>query len=131
MKITSHRSDEDGFGLVEMVVSMLILAALAVAFLPLLIQGLKQSAQNTTTATATQLVNQQIQLAQSKGPACAAVRSVAGTQDLTDPRGVVIRVTTTVATCPSGVGTVAVTVSALRVDTGATTVTAKTLVFVQ
>lgn len=59
-------SDSDeGFGLVEIVVSMLILGLLAISFLPLLIQGVKVTAQNRVLATATQVVNDEFEYARS------------------------------------------------------------------
>ena len=131
---TGHRSqdqaDDRGFGLVEIVVSMLILAVLAIAFLPLLITGLKISASSTTLATATQLVSEKMQLAQSKGPVCADVAAVAGTADLTDPRGVVLRVQTTTGTCTAGTTTVTVATSVTRLDTSELIASATTIVYV-
>lgn len=130
-RIIERLRSEAGFGLIEIVVSMFVLAILSLAFLPLLIQGLKQSAANTTLATATQLVNERMQLAQASGPACSAVAALAVTEDFTDPRGVVIRVSTTVGTCPTEVGTVPVSATAVRLDTGATLASSETKVFVQ
>lgn len=127
----NDREDDEGFGLVEIVVSMFILALLAMAVLPILVQGLKQSSSNATLATGTQLVNQQLQLAQAKGPTCTNVESAAGTQQLTDPQGVQLQVTTTVGSCPAGTGTVSVVASAVRQDDGATIASASTLVFVK
>ena len=49
--------DDEGLSLIEIVVAMFILALLSVAFLPLLVQGVRQSAQTATIATATQLAN--------------------------------------------------------------------------
>lgn len=120
--------DESGFGLVEIVVSMFMLAILALAFLPLLINGLKTSAANATLATATQLVNEQMQDA-SAASTCSAVTSLAGVQSTTDPRNVTIQLTTTVAACPTGTGTVRVVATAVRTDTGATLASGSTLVF--
>lgn len=122
---------DDGFGLIEVVVSMLVLAILAIAFLPVLIQGMRQSASNSTVATATQLVNEKLQLAQASGPTCTNVSILAGDEDLVDDHGVTIRVTTTVGTCPAGTGTVEVAVVAIRTDTSITVAEAETLVFVQ
>ena len=130
-RILERLRSDSGFGLVEIVISMFMLAALAIAFVPVLIQGLKQSAANTTLATATQLVNERMQLAQSAGSTCSVVAGLGITEDFTDPRGVVIRVTTTVGTCPAGAGTVSVTASAVRLDTAAQIASAATLVFVQ
>lgn len=63
----SEQHDEDGFGLVEIVVSMLILGLIAIAFLPLLIQGVMVAQQNRTLATANQLIHDQIEQARSIG----------------------------------------------------------------
>lgn len=66
--VKSARTDsDDGFGLVEIVVSMFILALIAIAFLPLLIQGVQVAAQNRTLATATQLIHDQIEQARAIG----------------------------------------------------------------
>jgi len=130
-RIVERLRSDSGFGLIEIVISMFMLAALAIAFVPVLIQGLKQSASNTTLATATQLINERMQLAHSAGTTCSVVAGLGITEDFTDPRGVVIRVTTTVGTCPSGAGTVSVSASAVRLDTAAEIASADTLVFVQ
>ena len=129
---SSDPTSDEGFGLVEVVVAMLLLATLAIAILPLLIQGLKVSAANTTQATAVQLVNDRLQAAQAVSPDCDAVAAIAGTKNLVDGRNVTIRATTTVAACPLGpfVGTVKVRSVATRIDTGATLAAADTLVYV-
>lgn len=127
-----ERLDSDrGLGLIEIVISMFLLALLALAFAPVLIAGIRSSEANTTTATATQLVNERMQIAQASGPSCSAVASLAGEISLTDPRGTTIDVTTTVETCPVGTGTVEVVSVATRNDTGAAIAEASTLVFVQ
>ena len=130
-RIAERFRSEDGFGLIEITIAMFLMAALAMAFLPMLIQGLKQSASNTTLATATQLVNERMQLIASAGTVCDHITALGTTEDFADPRGVTIRVTTAVGTCPTGPGTVSVTATATRTDTSAVLVTADTLVFVQ
>jgi prepilin-type N-terminal cleavage/methylation domain len=130
-RLVERLRSDSGFGLIEIVVSMFLLAILAMLFLPLLIQGLKQSAANTTLATGTQLVNERLRTAQGASPLCSAVSALTGSSDHVDPRGVVIRLTTTVGTCPVGRGTVSVSVSAVRTDTSQTLTTASTLVLVQ
>ncbi len=130
-RIIERLRSESGFGLIETTISMFMLAILAVLFLPLLIQGLQQSAANTTLATATQLVNEQLRLAQAAGPTCSSITALPAVLDFTDPRGVDIRVTRTVATCPVGSGTVRVSVTAIRTDTSAALATAATLVLVR
>lgn len=109
--------DDDGFGLVEAVVSMLILATLAVAFLPLLVSGLKQSATNATSAFATQLVGERMSLAQATGT-CPALMTLAATAPHTDPRGIELEVETTVQDCTAGRGTYSVSAVARVVTDG-------------
>jgi type II secretory pathway pseudopilin PulG len=128
---TDRRPDDAGFGMVEIVVSMFMLAILAMAVLPLLIQGMTQSVANSTQATANQLVNDRMAVAQSSGPSCASVAGVAGTTSTTDPHGVNLQVTTSVAACPAGIGTVQVNSTVIRLDTHKTLATASTLVYVR
>jgi Tfp pilus assembly protein PilV len=121
---------DEGLGLIEIVVAMLLLAVLALAMLPVLITGMAQSTANTTFATATQLVNTQMQLAHSRGTLCADIAAMAGTSTLTDPRGVVLTATTTVATCPSGIGTVRVSTAVTRPGSTDPVASSSTLVYV-
>lgn len=51
----------------EIVVSMFILGLIAIAFLPLLIQGVQVTAKNRILATATQLVHDQLERARAIG----------------------------------------------------------------
>jgi type II secretory pathway pseudopilin PulG len=127
------RSDEDGFGLIEIVVSMLMLAVLSVAFLPVLVQGIKQSNINATIATATQMVQDQMELARNQNPDCSDVMLLGSTAvaNVTDHRGVVLQTSRTTGGCPASYpGTILITVTVTRQDTGATVATAKTLVYV-
>lgn len=128
--ISSAATAEDGLGLIEIVVAMLMLAVLAIAFVPLLVEGLKLSARNTTLATATQLVAEQLQLAQNAGPVCADVAALGGVTTFTDSRDVVLEVTTTTGLCASGTATLPVSVAVVRLDTVETISSASTLVYV-
>ena len=124
-------TEDDGFGLVEAVVSMLILAALAIAFLPVLITGLKQTATNSVMAFATQLVAERMSLAQT-ATSCSALTLVASSGRSTDPGGRTVDVTTTVEDCTAGRGAYSVTATArLVVDgmLGDELATATTLVY--
>jgi type II secretory pathway pseudopilin PulG len=123
--------DDAGFGLIEVVVSMFLLALLAIAFAPVLISSIQASAANTTTATATQLVNERMQIAQSSGPVCATVAGLVGSVTLIDSRDVEIEVTTTVGACPAGIGTVRIESVAVRADTDEELARASTLVYVE
>ena len=94
---TPRTRDDSGFGLIEIVVSMFMLALLSISFLPILITAIKASATNATLATGTQLVNQQLELAASTAlatPNCAAMKSYAAATTasigtLTDRNGTV------------------------------------------
>lgn len=130
----SDRSNDEGLGLIEIVVSMFVLALLAVAFLPLLIQGIKQSASNATLATATQIVNEQMELSRGLPVTCSAVTGfgAAPVPDTTDPRGVVLTTTRSVDGCPSAYpGTIRLAATVTRADTGDAIASASTLVLVE
>lgn len=59
--------------MVEILVSMFLLAILAMAFLPLLIGSLRAVGVNASVATATQLVSEQMERARAKGSLCSAL----------------------------------------------------------
>jgi type II secretory pathway pseudopilin PulG len=113
--------DDSGVGLIEIVVSMFLLALLAISFLPVLVQGLQQAALNSTRATAVQLANEQVELARGTTATCANLEPL-GTvpvANFIDAQGVTIQVTRTISACPSTYpGTMQLTVRANRVDTG-------------
>lgn len=123
-------TSDAGLGLMEIVVSMFMLAILAIAFLPLLVEGLKASAQNSTLATATQLVSESMQLAQAAGPVCANVAARGGVTTLTDSRGVVLEVTTVTGICAANTTTLPVSTAVVRLDTNETITSASTIVYV-
>lgn len=131
----AHGAD-DGIGLVEVLVAMLLLAIVALALLPLLITGMKLAVNNTTLAAASQLANDRITAAQAAAPGCSnVVAAVNGDFDTTDERGVPLRATTSViGTCPTGVNTSAETLKVativINVDTGKQLASASTLVLV-
>lgn len=121
MSMRSHRatpadSDIDlsdgGFGLIEIIISMFLLALLAVGFLPLLIDALKVSVRNSTIATATQLVSEQLDSVTLLPRTCAALAQfeTAGPVTLMDARGATYTARRDAATCPSGGYPVAVSV---------------------
>lgn len=98
------RSDRDaGIGLVEILVAMFLLALVAVAFLPLLINSLQLSIRNSTVATATQILNAELDALVATPATCAAVTAFgsASTPTTTDRRGVEYRPDRTVPNCAS------------------------------
>ena len=60
---------DSGFGLVEVVISMLILGLIAIAIIPALWQGLQYSSEQSTVATATRQLNGLIEEAR-RSPTC-------------------------------------------------------------
>lgn len=74
-----HDPTEAGFTLVEVLVSMMLLALLAVSTLPLLIQSLTTASRNAKTAIATQIVAQQFEQVRSSGSSCSAVKALIAT----------------------------------------------------
>ena len=128
----SVRSDESGIGLIEIVVSMFLIALLAMAFLPLLIQSLKATTTNTSASIATQLVGQQLEQLRLVPTTCAAVTTFLATDPaaVTDDRGVVLTIDRQlIGACPiTYPGTVKVRVAVT--SNGSTLSEASTLVMV-
>ena len=125
-------SAEAGIGLIEIVVSMFLIALLAMAFLPLLIQSLKATTTNTSASIATQLVGQQLEQLRTVTTTCAAVTTFLATDPapVSDDRGVILTIDRQlVGACPTTYpGTVKVRVS---VTSGGETLSeASTLVMV-
>ena len=72
---TIENRQDDGFGLVEVVVSMLLFVLLALSFVPLLTKGLEISSRNTASVSATQAATSILEEARLKGDAGCAVFS--------------------------------------------------------
>lgn len=96
-------ANDSGLGIIEIVVSMFLLALLAMAFLPLLIQGMTASVQSATVATASQLLNQQLDAARAIAPNCADVQAFDDPTitSVTDARGTVYQPVRKVLECPT------------------------------
>lgn len=125
-------TDDAGFGIAEVLVAMFLLGLIAVALIPILVQGLRVSAQNAALATATQLANQQIE--QVRGvTACGSITAATTTASA---QNVPLKAVRTIGTtCPAGPTTgypttVKVSVTVTRTDTSVVLATANTLVFV-
>ena len=129
---TSFRNEE-GLGLVEIMVSLFLLVLISVCFLPILVQGLYQASENATRASAVQLVNEQVELANGTAATCVnlEVLGVAPVADFTDSRNVTLRTTRTIAACPSSYpGVMRFTVSVMRTDTNKELANATTYLYV-
>jgi prepilin-type N-terminal cleavage/methylation domain-containing protein len=69
---------ERGFGMIEIIISMLLLGLLAMFFLPVLITTLQVSSTNSTMAVAAQLASGQLEEARAKGTRCSELIIPAG-----------------------------------------------------
>ena len=135
----TYGGDEKGVGIIEIVVAMLLLALLLLSFAPVLISITKLSGRNTTIATATQIVNQQIEAARAVSTLSAAatkctdlVGFIAVTPaPVVDPRGVTLQPVWDAVTCPlSFPGVIKVRVSVTQAGYPSATASATTLILV-
>lgn len=122
--------DDQGFGLVEVIIAMLLLGLIAIAILPTLISGLGYSAQQSSVATATRQVNALIdQVRQS--PECGTISSTLGTaatpRSFVDGRGQAFTTQAAIGSCSAG-NTVSLHVTAAQ--GGVTLVAADALVII-
>lgn len=124
------RDSEVGIGLVEIVISMLLLALLATALVPVLLNGLRHASSSATLATATQLANDELERARS-WTQCSDLDP--DTYSITDARGVELTLTTTVGSCspsPENPVSVPVTVDVTRMDTNVVVTSTTTYIFI-
>lgn len=129
--------DDDGIGLIEIVVAMFMLGLIAVAAVPLLITGLQASAKNSAITTATGMLTEQMTLARAafadpKNPKCSELTAFVAQTPATigDGAGDVLAATDTVV-CPSTYpGTASYTVSVGPSGSSTILATASTLIFV-
>lgn len=126
---------DSGFGLIEIVISLFLLGLLAIAFLPLLVTSMQTTVVNSTTATATQLVNQQLDLARAAGDTCDDLidfRNETLSSVPADARGVTYQPSRTVADCPASFpNTILVTLSVSAVESTISPITATTLIYLR
>lgn len=124
-------SEEAGIGLIEVVVSMFILALIALSILPLLAQGLTQSAKNSSIASATQFVSERLDFPRGVTDTCASVAGRAGTETRADARGNPLTLVSVAGACPTSYpGTVSFTTTATRTGTTTALASATILVYV-
>jgi prepilin-type N-terminal cleavage/methylation domain-containing protein len=103
-RVRTLASDE-GFGLVEVVVAMLLFAVIAMAILPLAIQATRLSAGNRDAVSANSFASSELaavraQFADEAANSCDAVRDAART-GFADPANTGLVADIVVAACPS------------------------------
>jgi type II secretory pathway pseudopilin PulG len=130
---------ERGFGVIEIVISMLLLGLMMMSFIPVLINSQKGSGANTTMATATQIVNQQLEGVRSvrssslTPPSCLDVTKFlqATLAPVIDPRGVTLQPQWNPSACPASYpGVARVGISVMSTGSAIPIASAVTLVFV-
>ena len=133
------KASEAGFGVVEVVISLFLLSLMSVSFIPLLVNSIKSTAKNTTIATATQIVNQEIEGARAvrsptaTTPSCLDITNFLSVTlaSTTDPRGVTLVPRWDATTCPTTYpGVVRARVSVVRTGTTTPVAQAVTLIYV-
>lgn len=132
-------SADDGFGVVEIIVSMMLLALLLLALAPVLIQSLRVSARTATIGYASQVVHEQIQAARTASASCDDFKNFLDEPGRLDPvfdaRGVEIHLdrvpadSSGMSPCPGG-GVQLVEVTATSAITGETLAEAKNAIAV-
>src|SRR4051794_24525652 len=85
--MTDGDVDVEGFGLVEVVIAVLLLAIIALALLPSLWQGVMASTKQSSTATATRYMNSIVEDARDIHT-CAYLGSIKSLPAINDGRGV-------------------------------------------
>jgi len=123
------RTDDEGFGLIEVVIATFLLGLIAMFLLPVLWNGIVQSNRQSTTATATRELNALIEEARDAGT-CAALDGAATTQTVHagTAQQFVVRVPTGFTySCTAGVA-VPITLEAVQGTTVLATVQAKVYV---
>jgi len=99
-----RKPDDEGFGLVEVIIAMFLLAIITIALLPALMDGIRRGAEQSTTATATRQLNALIDQARQT-PTCANLTTVSASQSFLDGSGhafTTARTTGSSTTCASG-----------------------------
>lgn len=132
-------ASESGFGIIEVVVSMFLLGLLSISFIPLLVNSWKSTGMNTTIATATQIVNEQIEGARAVRSSTATAPSCNDVVEflqvtlapVKDPRGVTLVPQWDSTSCPSTYpGVVRARVSVTRSGYATPVASAVTFVYV-
>lgn len=123
------KANENGIGLIEIVVAMFLFALVAVAFLPALIRGYEATRLNTTLSTATQLLSRELEGLHASTVLSCATLSTFDATPVIDDRGVELHATRSV-TCPNSYPSTARVVLGMANSANETVATATTLVTV-
>jgi prepilin-type N-terminal cleavage/methylation domain-containing protein len=123
-----HNGADAGFSIVEVIIAMFLLAVIALAILPMLIQGVRSSSHESVTATATRDVYGYVERARQNAT-CTGLTGLAGAHPYVDTAGRTLFTTTVVVPSCSVTSAVRITVTATK-PSGAALAAADALVFV-
>lgn len=106
-----HRpvSSDAGVSLIEIIVSIFLLAIISAALIPIFVQGTEQVARTEQLSSASQMVSSRLDAARNAGENCATIAALGGSEAATGGSYSLQR-TTTVEPCPGTGGTIMVTV---------------------
>ncbi len=106
-----HRlvSPDAGVSLIEIIVSIFLLAIISAALVPIFVQGTEQVARTEQLSSASQMVSSRLDAARSAGDNCGTIAALAGSEAATGGSYSLQR-TTTIEPCPGTDGTIMVTV---------------------
>ncbi|GAA1948772.1 type II secretion system protein [Microbacterium deminutum] len=119
-------TDGEGFGLVEVIIAMVLLAVIAAAILPVLWSGIRFSSEQATVATATRQLNALIEDAR-QSPSCSSLPAIIAPHSFSAGDGLPYATTGTLSGCASGS---AASVSLVAKRGSATLATVSALVYV-
>jgi prepilin-type N-terminal cleavage/methylation domain-containing protein len=126
--------NQQGFSLVEIVVSIFVFALISLALLPVLITAMQMSSNNASLTSATHIASERMNLVRSQSPTCAAITAFASVAvpDIVLPDGMRIRTTQVAGPCPVAYpGVVPFEVNVFQLGTDKQLAEASTLVFVE
>ena len=108
--LPARRGDDEGFGMVEVMVSMLLFALLLLMTIALLLTAIRASARNSAIESATQWASEQVDTVHASVagldavkacPKWDAVAAAAAPADRKDGRGLVMRMIVTTTASPA------------------------------
>ena len=96
-KLIARRAEDEGLGITEVLVAILLFGILSVALVPPIIIAIKVSGRTTVVASASSVANERIELARNASGSCAALVTFlrAAVPTYQDARGVAFTVTQT------------------------------------
>lgn len=130
MAAAAAPSHDEGISLIEIVISMFMLALVAVAFLPLLANSVSLSSSSANLTSAAELADARMTLGRSNAASCSTIRGLPQTETDTGD-GRILRTTSSAGACPTTFpGVVSFTATVTDLTSAKILTTAKTVIAV-